>query len=275
MIQKLKNLKALVLDWAGTTIDHGSCAPTLVFQRVFGSRGVEISNAEAREPMGMAKREHIAAIAKMPRVAEQWQACFQRACSEADIDAMYADFLPLQKSILQEYSTVIPGVVEAVRTCRSMGLAIGSSTGYTHELMRIVGPAAEQQGYAPDFYLCAEDAPRGRPAPFLIFEAAKRLNVFPLWHLVKVDDTTVGIQAGRNAGCWTVGITRTGNLVGLSEAEYAQLNSDEKRERCLVAETKLRGAGAHYTLETLAELPALLPVIEQRISNGENAVVSE
>ena len=53
-----------------------------------------------------------------------------------------------------------------------------------------------------------------------------RLDVFPMTSMVKVDDTPVGIEAGRNAGCWTVGVTRTGNCVGLSVEEIDQLAPD-------------------------------------------------
>ena len=77
-------LRGIVLDWAGTTIDFGSCAPTVVFERVFANRGVEISTAQARAPMGMAKREHIAAIASMPEVALAWRQKYGRECTPDD-----------------------------------------------------------------------------------------------------------------------------------------------------------------------------------------------
>ena len=64
---------AVILDWAGTTVDYGSCGPASVFCRIFASQGVPITAAEAREPMGRAKREHIATISQMPRVAAAWK----------------------------------------------------------------------------------------------------------------------------------------------------------------------------------------------------------
>lgn len=269
MSDQFQRIKALVLDWAGTTIDHGSRAPAIVFQEIFRRREVPISLAQAREPMGRAKRDHIATIAAMPEVAAAWLAAYGRGCGDADIDAMYADFLPLQKSILGDHSHVIPGVPETIAECRHRGLKIGSSTGYTRELMEIVGDAARQQGYQPDCVLCAEDAPRGRPAPYLIYEAAKRLDVFPLWAIVKVDDTPVGIEAGRNAGCWTVGVTLTGNGVGLSVDEVAGLSADERKRVCDEAGEKLKQAGAHYLVESVADLLPVLVEIDNRMLQGE------
>jgi phosphonoacetaldehyde hydrolase len=264
-----KHLKAIVFDWAGTIVDHGSRAPALVFQEVFHRRGVEITAAQAREPMGMAKREHIKAIAAMPPVAEAWRRVHRADCTEADIDAIYADFLPIQKETLGEHSGVIEGVVDVVNWCRARGLKIGSSTGYTRELMEVVSPLAAAQGYQPDCVLCAEDATRGRPAPFLLYEAARRMEVYPLWCMIKVDDTLVGIEAGKNAGCWNIGITRTGNGIGLSEAEVAAMDQDALRQRCDDVAQRMRAAGAHYVCESVADLRPVIEEIESRLAQGE------
>ena len=269
MADQLQHLKAVVLDWAGTTVDHGSCAPATVFQEVFRRRGVPITSAQAREPMGKAKRDHIATVAAMPAIAKAWQTEHGATCGEADIDEMYAEFLPLQKEVLRDHAQLIDGVVDFAAWLRAQGLKIGSSTGYTRELMEVVAPLAAEQGYQPDCILCAEDAPQGRPAPFLIFEAAQRMQVYPLWHVVKVDDTPVGMEAGRNAGCWTIGITRTGNGVGLSQRDYEDLPQDEQRTRVAAAAKKLTAAGAHATAESVADLRPLLLEFDRRLDQGE------
>jgi phosphonoacetaldehyde hydrolase len=270
MSEKLTHLKAVVFDWAGTTVDHGSCAPAIVFQEIFRRRGVEITKGQARAPMGMAKPDHLAAIGAMPEVARAWQAVHGRPFGAGDVQSMYEEFLPLQKRVLTEHSNVIAGIPETVEVCRRMGLKIGSSTGYTHALMEFVSQSAKRQGYAPDCVLCAEDAPRGRPAPYLIYEAAKRLDVYPLWTIVNVDDTPVGIQAGRNAGCWTIGVTRTGNGVGLSVAELAALPPGEVRRLCDEAAGVLRAAGAHFLVESAADIIPILHDIERRLVCGES-----
>ncbi len=264
-----EHLRAVVLDWAGTTIDFGSCAPAIVFQKVFAARGIEVSLTQAREPMGMAKREHIAAVAAIPDIALKWQQRWGRSWDETDIDTMYAEFLPLQLSVLGQYSQLIPGAAAAVSAMRNMGLKIGSSTGYTHALMEVVSEAARLQGYEPDCVLCAEDAPRGRPAPYLLFEAAKRLDVYPMWRIVKVDDTVVGIEAGKNAGSWTVGISKTGNGVGLSQQEWNDLSLAQADQLLQHAESALRRAGAQYVVESIAEVPAVLMEIDRRVAQGE------
>ncbi len=261
-------VKAVVFDWAGTMVDYGSRAPATVFQEIFRREGVEITAAQAREPMGMAKRAHIAAITRMPEVAARWQAKFGKPADDADVDRMYEKFLPLQKTVLGDHSDLIPGAVATFQWCVENHIRVGSSTGYTRELMDVVQPVANAAGYKPEVVLCAEDAPEGRPAPWLIFECMKRLNVYPANQVVKVDDTIVGIEAGLNAGAWTVGITQTGNLVGLSESEFAALDQVEQKQLVSDAEQRMKQAAAHFVIGGVGELPATIEKINALLASG-------
>lgn len=251
--------KAIIFDWAGTIVDYGSCAPALAFVNAFAHFHVEITPAQAREPMGKAKWDHIHSILQMPEVSSRWEKAQGKTPDNSAVDQIYEVFLPLQKEVLKRHSDVIPGASEVVQECRRQGMKIGSSTGYTHALMEVVIPEARRQGYEADVVLCADDdLPAGRPAPWMIFENAKRLNVFPMNAIVKVDDTPVGIEAGRNAGVWTVGISKTGNLVGLSQSEVQALPASELQILMDQATERLFAAGAHYVIESVADLPAVL-----------------
>lgn len=256
-------LRAILFDWAGTTVDYGSRAPTSVFLRIFERRGVTITVPEARGPMGMAKREHIASVLALPRVAAEWTKVHGRPPVDGDVQAMYDEFLPLQKETLAAGSDLIPGAVEAIHACRRLGLKIGSSTGYTRALMDVVAPLAARGGYVPDCILCADDVPQGRPAPWMNFRAAEQLGVFPLSDVLVVDDTPVGIAAGRNAGCPTVAVSQTGNSLGLSQAEAEALPATELSTRLAAIERDFQAQGADFVLRSVAELPALL---EQQFS---------
>jgi phosphonoacetaldehyde hydrolase len=173
------------------------------------------------------------------------------------------------KEIVGANSKLIPGCLEAIAECRSMGIAIGSSTGYTQELMDIVVPAAAAEGYRPDAIVCASDVSPGRPAPWMCFENARRLGVYPMEAIVKVDDTVVGIEAGLNAGMWTIGISRAGNLVGLSEEELGRLTAEEQAKLVQSATSALYQSGSHYVIESIAKLPMVLACINDRLAQGE------
>ena len=83
----MNHVKAVIFDWAGTVVDHGSLAPMGAFVEAFAEFGVDIGIDEARGPMGMAKRPHIAAIFALPRVAQAWSEKHGRPATDADIDA--------------------------------------------------------------------------------------------------------------------------------------------------------------------------------------------
>ncbi len=71
----MNRISALILDWAGTTVDFGSFAPTQIFAEAFRQAfDIEITLEEARVPMGLGKWQHIEALGKLPSVDSRWQA---------------------------------------------------------------------------------------------------------------------------------------------------------------------------------------------------------
>ena len=264
-----KPLQAVVFDWAGTVIDHGSLAPMGVFVKAFAKFGVEISIDEARGPMGMAKRDHIATLLRQPRIAAAWAAKHGTAPGEAEIDKVYEVFVPMNVEVVTDFAEMIEGVPETVARLRDRGLKIGSTTGYTREIMARVLPLAAEQGYAPDNLVCAGDLPAGRPTPLMMYQCFLDLNVWPASSVVKVDDTEVGIAEGLNAGCWTVGIAVTGNVFGLSADDTYDLDEETFEEMRYAAYGKLTRAGAHYVIDSVADIDSVLDEIEGRIARGE------
>jgi len=261
-----KRVRALMLDWAGTTIDFGSRAPAEVFAEVFRRKGIDVTTAEARGPMGMAKRDHISAVIRLPRVSQLWERKFGFVPTEQDIDSLYAEFLPLQKSVLAQHSEMIPGVVDVIDRLKKTGIRMTSSTGYTRELMQVVTVEAAKQGYSPEVILCAEDARAGRPAPWMIFRAAEAVNVYPLREMVVIDDTIVGIQAGIHAGAWTIGVIETGNSMGLSRQELEELSPQELTERRAVIEKTFLDEGADFVVSSVAAIEPILAEINHRLA---------
>ena len=105
----------------------------------------------------------------------------------------------------------------------SRGWKIGTSTGYNRVMLNYLLDRAREQGFVPDHSVCPDDVRSGRPAPFMCYLNAVQMQLFPMWTLVKIGDTAVDIDEGLNAGMWTIGITRTGNEVGLTPAEWTSL----------------------------------------------------
>ncbi len=83
--------------------------------------------------------------------------------NDQDVESMYRSFLPLQKEVILRYSDAIPGARDALAQLRQKGIAIGSSTGYTRELMDHLLPTVRAQGIDPDVVICSDDVRAGRP----------------------------------------------------------------------------------------------------------------
>ena len=111
--------------------------------------------------------------------------------------------------------------------------------------------------------------PPGRPGPFMALQALIKLSISPVEAVVKIGDTVVDIEEGLNGGMWSVGVSVTGNEVGLSAGEYAALPVDKQRRLAAVATERLAAAGAHYVVDSLGDVLPVLDLIEARLAAGE------
>jgi len=262
-------VRAVIFDWAGTAVDYGSMAPVNAFVELFRRYGITATAEEARRPMGSYKKDHVRLIFEMEPVTAQWRRLHGRAPSRDDVEQLYQEFIPLQTEVISRHADVIPGVAETMTWLHGQGICTGSTTGYTRAMMAPLLPLAAAAGFAPQATVCADEVPAGRPAPWMAITNAMRLNIYPLEACVKVGDTLVDIAEGLNAGMWTVGITKTGNELGLTRAETEALPPNELAPRLEAASQRFFGAGAHFTIEQAADLPAVIAEIKSRLSRGE------
>ena len=261
-------VKAVIFDWAGTIVDFGSRAPVQVFVDAFADFGVAVTVDEARGPMGLPKWDHIAAMGHVAHIADAWLRRYGHAFGREDIDEVYRRFLPMQVETVARFADPIPGAVETIAALRGRGIAIGSTTGYSREVMEALLPAAEGHGLTTDCVVCAGDLAEGRPSPLMCLQAMIDLKAWPAEACVKVDDTTPGIDEGLNAGMWTVGVVESGNAFGLSQAELATLPAAERQDRRSGAEARFRADGAHYVIDSVADLAPVIDDIEARLAAG-------
>lgn len=240
-------IKAIIFDWAGTTVDYGCIAPAGVFVEIFERRKIMLTVEEARGPMGLAKRDHIAELLKLQTIRDQWLARFLRLPSEEDLNELYQELEPAMASIAENYASPIPGTIELAEELKHNGIKIGTTTGYVESIMKRVMPAAAKQGFIPDAMVNSSDVPAGRPAPFMCYMNAVKLKVFPFQQMIKIGDTVADVQEGLNAGMWTIGITQSGNEIGLSQEDIEKTDPSVLEHKIKLAEEKLHAAGAHFT----------------------------
>ena len=262
-------IRLVVFDLAGTIVDHGCFAPVRPFVDAFAQHGVTLSVAEARGPMGLAKKDHIRALFALPAPARQWHDLHGRAAAEADVDRVYDDFIPLQIESIAASSGLITGTLECATELRRRDVRIAVTTGYFTEAADRCYAEAARQGFHSDVSVCTSDVPAGRPAPWMMFRCMEATGVYPAAAVLKVGDTVPDIGEGLAAGAWTAGVAATGNDVGLTEDELAALPADERERRIEVARDMLRNAGAHDICDSVRDVPSIIDRIDARLARGE------
>lgn len=267
------SVKAVILDWSGTTADKYVIAPAVVFADVFEKHKVPISMKEARLPMGLRKDLHIKAITEIPEVRERWKSVYGREPNQGDVDNMFKDFVPMQLGCLHKYTTLIPGTVEAVNTLKKdFGVKIGSTTGFTRAMVDVLLEDANKQGFYPDCTVAGDEVKHGaRPKPFMVYRNLDLLDVHPIQAVVKVDDTVSGVGEALEAGCWGVGVSRYSNYMDIDSLEHeGQLSEEEIQKRWAHSRDLLIKTGAHYVIDSIADLPEVVADINSRLAKGES-----
>ena len=259
----MANIEAIIFDWAGTTVDYGSFAPVRAFQEVFRQYGLEPTMEETRTPMGMLKIDHIRTMLNMPRLATEWKRIHGRLFTERDVKAMHDIFASKLMTILHEFATPKPYVLDTVAQLRAKGYKIGSTTGYTDAMMSIVVPEAAKRGYAPDCWFSPDSTNgKGRPFPYMIFQNLAALEVPSVRAAVKIGDTASDIQEGVSAGVWTVGVLEGSSAAGVTMEEYDAMDGLAREHVLQKAARLYRDNGADFVIQNLSELPGVLAQIE-------------
>jgi len=264
-------IKAAILDWSGTLADAYVIAPAVVFVEVFKNQGVEISMEEARGPMGLRKDIHIQKLTQDPAIAARWEAIKGSPPTQADVDAMFADFVPAQLECLPKYTALLPGIKEVVNGLQADGLKIGVSTGFTRVMVDVLLKDVIAQGVTPDATVAGDEVLHGaRPAPHMVFKNLDLLGISDVKSVVKCDDTVSGVGEAMNAGCWGVGLVRYSNYMNINTLEEeATLSAEEIQRRMAHTRKILEQAGAHYVIDSLVELPVVIEDINARLARGE------
>ena len=252
-------IEAVIFDWAGTTVDYGCFAPVQAFISAFEEFGITPTVEEVRKPMGMLKRDHVKTMMNMERIHELWIKEHGADFTEDDIDKVYEASETSILRNLKDFVELKPFTLDTVKKLREMGLKIGSTTGYTDEMMEIVVPLAKEKGYEPDCWFSPDSVSNmGRPYPYMIFKNMEELKVSSVKNVIKVGDTVSDINEGLDAGVVTVGVIEGSSIMALSETEYQALNEDEKARICDQVKAVYQKAGADYVISNLSELPALI-----------------
>ena len=226
------------------------------FIESFNEIGVPVTAAETRAYMGLTKIEEIRALFNIDRVKAAFREKFGRDYTDEDVQARYVAFQRVLFDTLENYSEPIPGVVDTVEALRKAGI----------KMMDIVIPAAEKAGYKVDNCVTSDHLPAGRPYPYMVYRNMIDLAVPSVDCVLKYGDTIADIKEGVNAKVWTVGVVMGSNELALTQEEVAAMSAGELDARKAEVRRRMLEAGAHYVVDDITELPAIIETINQKMN---------
>ena len=225
-------IQLAMFDMAGTTVNDkvgGQPLMVISMMRAFAKHGIELAPDLINKHRGKQKSEAIQTLLR--EVAE-----LSPADAERVGDGVYRDFLHELESNLSSISE-IDGATELFQHLKSKDIYVGVGSGFP---MQVVQAIVSQLGWLEkgliDYVGSAEQIGVGRPNPKMILDAMKRLNITYGRKVLKIGDTVVDVQEGKNAGARTVAVL-TGSQT----------------------EAQLMAAAPDYTLSSIRELTTLIP----------------
>ena len=187
----------VIFDFAGTMLrDDG--AVLAAYRRSLSTHDIAFTEAELSARRGASKRAVFRELAGRPQ---------RTATTDTLADRALADF---EAALREEYTQgdVVPieGAEATATWLKERDVKVALSSGFDRGLVDLL---VGRLGWESLFHrvLAAEDAPAGRPAPYLIYRAMMDLEVHDVSRVAVVGDTPLDLAAGANSGArWVIGV---------------------------------------------------------------------
>ena len=197
---------------AGTTVTDDD-AVAVAFQKAFLQHGVMISAEEIKPLMGFKKIYAIEKVLEMNGVKYD---------SEL-VENIHDDFV---NEMIDHYQTSpevkpAPGAEELLMWLKEKEIRVALNTGFPKEIADvIVGRFQWMEKNLVDEYIASDEVEQGRPFPYMIEQLMRSGGITDSKDVVKVGDTEVDINEGRNAGCGLVVAVTSGAFTRAQLQQY-------------------------------------------------------
>jgi phosphonatase-like hydrolase len=193
-------IRMVVFDMAGTVVDEQNVVYKTL-QKAINQAGISVSLGDVLA-LGAGK-EKKAALKDIIAVHAPGQ-------TDEAIESMFHYFLK-ELDIAYDNLSVIPvkGAEEVFDTLRAHDINVALNTGYNRETAeKLVQKLGWTKGVQYDELITASDVVHSRPKPDMILRAMQLAGINNPSVVLKIGDSAVDIEEGKNAGCGiTVGIT--------------------------------------------------------------------
>lgn len=205
----MSSIELVVFDIAGTTVrDNGSVADSFI--AAFRDFGFDMPRDEVKKVMGFRKMDAIALLLEKFAPAHKDDERLTRRIHTRFIDTMIAFYRDDQDL------AAFPSAEKLFSRLQKWGIKIALNTGFTRSITDTILHRLRWDERSPliDKTICSDEVPFGRPHPDMIKRLMDDLGVTSPEKILKIGDTEVDIEEGRNAGC--------GVVVGVTTGAYTR-----------------------------------------------------
>ena len=189
---RLQNVKAVLFDLDGTLVDSSEAIIKAV-EKVLESKGLTCNRAKVARMIGLPLENIFGVLA--PNLSEQeiWQ--------------LVHEYRKYYMAHHLENTTIHPSAQMVLRKLKAKGFKLGIiTTKYREPVMDVLSHFGIAELF--DVVVTGYEVIKHKPAPDIVLEAAKRLRVDPK-QCVVVGDSPLDVQAGKQAGAFTIAVLST------------------------------------------------------------------
>ena len=261
-------IRACIFDLGGTIVDKYSLSPFISFNSSFLTKNIKLYDRLIYKDMGKDKKEHIKLILDDPVIVRNWICKYGAYHITEDINNIYDSFNYYQNKNCKNID-IIPETKNCFTFLRNNQIKIGCTTGFNQENMNHIKKLLIYNGLPLDSYVsstCIQN--KGsfftRPDPMLIYQNLVNLNLESSKGVLKIDDTNIGIEEGKNAGCTTIAVARWSTYMKVTPDELPNLNQVTIQSKLKESRNQLSKSNPDYLINSLNELPFIIQYLNQQ-----------
>jgi phosphonatase-like hydrolase len=207
------SIKLAVFDIAGTTVaDQHVVADA--FCKAFKSFGYDgIVKEDVKPLMGYKKPEAIRMVLKN----------IGANASDELVESIHTEFVN-EMMDHYEYSSEVKPMQQTENVflqLKRKGIRIALNTGFSRDIADVIVHRLQwKERELIDDYIASDEVKAGRPEPFMIQTLMQRAGITDAKEVIKIGDTEVDVNEGRNAGCSLVVAVTTGAFTKEQLAAY-------------------------------------------------------
>jgi len=252
------NIRLAVFDLGGTIVDKYSLSPFISLRHAFKMKGLNVPNRLIFKGMGIEKRDHIQAILKDKDISKKWIQKYGESPNNNSTMSVFDEFIKYQLDDGIKNIEILPETKSCIKWLGNNNISTGVTTGFNRPIMNAIKEKLLDEEIYIDKYVSSTCLGKpGRPNPYMVNEIINSLSIDNPRRVLKIDDTCVGIQEGKNAGCITIGVAKWS--INMKMTDYNdELSKEEYIERLKNSREELWSAKPDYVIDSLNELPKVI-----------------